>query len=164
VITIALAAALLAAASANVPDQPDGFGSGRIAITEDDGDVAVLPVWIADTTAERGRGLMGVTDLGAADGMLFVFDRDADWHFYMWRTIIPLTIVYFDADGSYAGHDEMEPCHAATADRCRRYSPGVAFRYALELPAGVAGRLGIGAGDHLALVPPSWWEQAFVTG
>ena len=46
--------------------QPEGFTTIQALITETDGEVCEVCLWLADDSAERGRGLMGVTDLGVA--------------------------------------------------------------------------------------------------
>ena len=66
---------------------------------------------------------MGVTDLGDADGMLFVFDAEGVHRFYMWQTPMPLDIAFFAADGTFVGSAEMEPCLEPTAAACERYAP-----------------------------------------
>ena len=72
---------------------PVGFDLDEVTITTADGeDSRRCSVWVADSTEERGRGLMDVTDLGDADGMLFVFDAEG---------VAPLLHV---ADADAAGH------------------------------------------------------------
>jgi uncharacterized membrane protein (UPF0127 family) len=100
-------------------------------------DVASEPwqVAVADTPQLRAQGLMGVTDLGDVDGMLFVWDSDTPSWFWMKDTLIPLDIAFFRADGSPVAVLSMVPCEA---DPCPSYGPagGRAYRYALEAPAG----------------------------
>ena len=45
----------------------------RITIEDD-----VYRVAVADTPERRSRGLMGVTQLGEREGMLFIFESDVD--------------------------------------------------------------------------------------
>ena len=92
-------------------------------------------VAFADTPELRAQGLMGVTDLGELDGMLFVWDSDTPSSFWMKDTLIPLDIAFFRADGSLVDVLSMVPCEA---DPCPRYGPagGRTYRYALEAPAG----------------------------
>jgi hypothetical protein len=159
---VAAATALLAvtASTAPAPVTPMGFDLGRIELTDAAGAVRTLPVWVADTDAELQRGLMGVTELGSADGMLFVFDATADWRFYMWQTLIPLSITWFAEDGTFVGAAEMVPCTSDDESGCDRYSPGTPYRFAVELPSGGAVRLALTAGDRLTVLGPSWWQAA----
>lgn len=90
---------------------------------------------IADSPGLRAQGLMGVTDLGDLDGMLFYWRHDANGGFWMKDTLIPLDIVWFNEDGSYAGRASMVPC---TDDPCPTYSPegDPDFRLAIEARPG----------------------------
>ena len=89
---------------------------------------------IADNPGLRRQGLMGVTDLGDLDGMLFFWRHDGD-SFWMKDTLIPLDIVWFNEDGTYKDRASMVPC---TQDPCPRYQPadGLDFRFAIEAPTG----------------------------
>jgi uncharacterized membrane protein (UPF0127 family) len=90
---------------------------------------------VADSPALRAQGLMGVTDLQDLDGMLFSWRHEASGGFWMKDTLIPLDIVWFAEDGSFAGRASMVPCDA---EPCEIYSPGdgVDFRYAIEARPG----------------------------
>jgi uncharacterized membrane protein (UPF0127 family) len=67
-----------------------------------------------------------------ADGMLFVFRRDTSGGFWMKNTLVPLTIVFFDAEGQRVRRLSMTPCRR---DPCPIYEPRRRYRFALELPA-----------------------------
>ena len=101
---------------------------------------------LALTQAARSRGLMGRKQ-APADGMLFVFPRDTNGGFWMKDTLVPLTIVFFDASGVRVRKLAMAPCRR---DPCPVYVPGRAYRFALELRASDtrAGRL-LGPRDGL---------------
>jgi uncharacterized membrane protein (UPF0127 family) len=86
---------------------------------------------LALTPDERGTGLMN-RRRAPADGMLFVFPERTDGGFWMKNTLVPLTIVFFDADGDRARRMSMLPCRE---DPCRIYNPGRSYRFALELRA-----------------------------
>ena len=86
---------------------------------------------LALTYASRGRGLMGRRK-APKDGMLFVFRDNTTASFWMKNTLVPLTIVFFDARGRQVLRLSMTPCRR---DPCRTYDPGRAYRFALELPA-----------------------------
>ncbi len=90
---------------------------------------------IADSPGLRATGLMGVTDLGDLDGMLFYWRHDAAGGFWMKNTLIPLDIVWFSIDGLPVGRASMVPCES---DPCPSYSPGdgADYRYAIEANPG----------------------------
>lgn len=90
---------------------------------------------IADSPSLRATGLMGVSDLGDLDGMLFYWRHNAEGGFWMKNTLIPLDIVWFNMDGLPVGRASMVPCES---DPCPSYSPGdgLEYRYAIEANPG----------------------------
>jgi uncharacterized membrane protein (UPF0127 family) len=106
-------------------------------------DVVELDVWFAGEPDQWQQGLTAVTDLDGADGMLFAFDAAAEYRFYMWQTPMPLDIYFFAEDGHVVASDSMEPCLRGPSSRCARYSPGVPFLLALEVPSGSLDSLAI---------------------
>lgn len=130
--------------------QPEGFERVQATITLADGTPCELCLWLADDADRRSRGLMHVTDLGAADGMVFTFDEPSTARFWMGYTPLPLSIAFFDADGAFVSTADMEPCPAANED-CARYAAAAPYVTAIELPLGEVARLGIGPGSVLAL-------------
>jgi uncharacterized membrane protein (UPF0127 family) len=125
---------------------PEGFGRTVAQLRPVDAgaaDVVELDVWFAGDQDEWSQGLTAVTDLDGADGMLFAFDVPAEYRFYMWQTPLPLDIYFFAADGHVVGSESMEPCPGGSSARCARYSPGVPFLLALEVPSGSLDSLAI---------------------
>ena len=57
-------------------------------------------VEVADDAAERSRGLMFRESLDPAAGMLFVYESPRRASFWMKNTLIPLDIIYIQADGT----------------------------------------------------------------
>jgi uncharacterized membrane protein (UPF0127 family) len=86
---------------------------------------------LALTSERRARGLMN-RHKAPADGMLFVFREPASGGFWMKNTLVPLTIVFFDASGKRVRRMSMVPC---SDDPCAIYDPGRRYRFALELRA-----------------------------
>lgn len=118
--------------------------TGRL--TAADGSEIALQLWLADTPERHGRGLMDVTDLCGADGMVFAFDEPTLARFYMWQTPMPLTVAFFDERGGWVGGAEMAPCLDEGAARCERFASPEPYVAALEVPQGaLAGALGPGA-------------------
>jgi uncharacterized membrane protein (UPF0127 family) len=108
----------------------------------------VVDVEVADTDATRQRGLMGRRTLAADAGMVFVFPQTTGGAFWMKDTLIPLSIAFYDEDGTILRILDMEPCRR---DPCRLYDPGVAYRGALEVNRGAFDRWGVAEGDRLRL-------------
>jgi uncharacterized protein len=66
-------------------------------------------VELALTETQRSMGLMNRTHLDADAGMLFIFAADQPLHFWMKNTLIPLDIVFLDADGTVQNIAEAQP-------------------------------------------------------
>jgi len=137
---------------------PQGFDTTPARVTTVDGEVCDLCVWVADDNARRGRGLMGVTDLGGLDGMAFVYDEPRTTSFTMRNTLLPLTIVFYGPDGRYLDAFDMEPCEA---EPCPPYPTPEGFTVAVEVLQGEHAGLAMVQGSVLELLtgdcetPPS---------
>lgn len=120
-------------------------GARHITLSAPEGKATVqVAVEIADNGAEREQGLMQRTTLAENTGMLFVFTQPQVLQFWMKNTLIPLDILYFDADGRFtSGTDAMQPCKK---DPCALYSSIEPSQYALEVPKGFRVKNGIGVG------------------
>jgi uncharacterized membrane protein (UPF0127 family) len=94
-------------------------------------DGAAFQPELALTPAQRGRGLMN-RRRAPADGMLFVFPYPTTSGFWMKNTLVPLTVVFFNANGQQVKRISMKPC---IADPCPIYTPKRLYRFALELRA-----------------------------
>ena len=139
--------------------QPEGFTTIQAKITDADGEVCEVCLWLADDATERGRGLMGVTDLGDAVGMAFRFEEATMGSFYMFQTPTPLSIAWFAPDGAHVGSAEMDPCIDTQAGECPLYSPGESYDLAVEVFAGGLGPLGLGPGSQVELIEGSEAER-----
>ena len=94
-----------------------------------------LTVWVADTPAERSRGLRGVAALpDDIDGMLFTWDSPTFPTFGMRETLIPLDLWWFAPDGVLVGNTEMSICPDGD---CVSYASPGPVRWALETPSEV---------------------------
>ena len=152
--SIASATSVPAATVGPNPDvvRPVGFSTITARIIEVDGDVCEVCVWLADTSDERRRGLMGVTDLGDAVGMVFRFDEPVGDRFYMLNTPTPLSIAWFAPGGEYVASTDMEPCLEEPEGGGPMYGPGTIYDLALEVFRGDLDDLGVGPGARLELV------------
>jgi hypothetical protein len=104
---------------------------------------------LATDDASREHGLMMRTQLPADHSMLFVFpDSEPRW-FWMKNTLVPLDILYFDADRKLVSMQlDVPPCKA---DPCPSYPSDAPARYVLELAAGTARTIGAQTGDALTI-------------
>ena len=125
-----------------------GAEQGPRAVIETKGDEVTVHVEVADTQAERARGLMGRRELQDDAGMVFVFPTDSTSAFWMKDTLIPLSIAFYDERGTIVRILDMEPC---TRDPCVLYDPEASYRGALEVNRGAFERWGVREGDVLRL-------------
>ncbi len=132
---------------------PDGFTTVTVEITKADGEVCAVCLWLADSAAERGQGLMGVTSLGTADGMAFVYEAPTASNFFMFQTVTPLSIAWFDAGGALVSVADMEPCRSENSSECERFSAGGAYVLAIEVLQGDLASIGITDGATARLLP-----------
>lgn len=57
-----------------------------------------LNIGIADTNTERAQGLSGRVSLGENEGLLFVFEKEGGYGFWMKDMNIPIDIAWLDKD------------------------------------------------------------------
>lgn len=106
-------------------------------------------VELATTGKEQELGLMFRDSLPEDHGMLFIFPSAVTRSFWMKNTRIPLDILYFDAELRLVSVVEnARPCRV---QNCPTYPSAGPAQYVLELNAGKARELGVGAGDRLEL-------------
>jgi uncharacterized membrane protein (UPF0127 family) len=128
---------------------PTGFERVAARVTEPDGTVCEPCLWLAESGGQRQRGLMAVTDLGAADGMAFRYPDPHTGAFWMKDTLLPLSIAFYASDGEYLDAFDMEPC---TADPCPTYPTPGGFVVAVETNQGGLADLGMVPGSSLELL------------
>ncbi|HTR87654.1 MAG TPA: DUF192 domain-containing protein [Reyranella sp.] len=101
-------------------------------------------VEMAVTEPQREHGLMFRKQLGAYEGMLFDFFREAPVSFWMKNTLIPLDMVFIGGDGTIRHvHANAEPLSTKTIPS------EAAVRAVLEINGGSARLLGIKDGDKV---------------
>lgn len=132
--------------------------SAAAAASDDAWQVALFPsgaafqLEIAADPQTRARGYMHREKVGAAEGMLFVFEA-ADFHaFWMKNCLVSLDIIWLDERFRVVDIAlELPPC--AEGVECPNVYPMGAARYALEVAAGTTRREGLRRGDQLVLLP-----------
>jgi uncharacterized membrane protein (UPF0127 family) len=126
---------LLSVASACSADSRAVFHTAK-------GDFA-FTVEIADTDAERERGLMFRTALAPDAGMLFDFHRPQQVTFWMQNTLIPLDMIFIGADGIVKTiHVNARPMDTTTIPS------GVPVRFVMEIAGGRSREIGLEVGDR----------------
>jgi uncharacterized membrane protein (UPF0127 family) len=126
------------------------FERAELEIVANDGASHTFQVYLAENHEQQTRGLMFVRNLPERTGMLFVYQEAARYSMWMKNTYIPLDIVFARGDGTVSSviHDTQP----LSLESLGAIEP---VNYVLELNAGVARRLNIGAGSRLMRKPGS---------
>lgn len=135
--------AVLVAACVQSPRQRGATpgDTGEIARLRTSERVVELCLLVADTDAERQHGLASRASLDPYDGMLFVFDRQGPYRFWMKDTTIPLDLVPLGGDGTLQEPIPMDPCPGGAV--CPEFGPTQPYDRALELPEGFLSGAGL---------------------
>ncbi len=104
---------------------------------------------VARTPQEQEQGLMFRESLPEKTGMLFPFTDKGVHHFWMKNTMIPLDMVWMDADGKVIFVSANTP--PCKADPCPSYGPDSPAASVLEIAGGNAVKEGIVIGAVLRL-------------
>ncbi len=130
-----------------------GVGAGvAVADTCSQDSVALRGEWgqarfsveVAETEAERARGLMHRESMASSAGMLFVYPTSGPVSFWMRNTLIPLDLIFLDETG-VVGHVH----HNAIPLDETPIPGGRNVQYVLEINGGLAAAIGISEGSEL---------------
>ena len=109
-------------------------------------------VEIAQTDAQRARGLMFRDHMDPGHGMLFIHGEQRVLAYWMKNTRIALDIFYFDAAHRLVSVSKnTPPCDLGNA--CPPFRSDGPATYVLELNAGLADRIHAKKGDLLSFGP-----------
>jgi uncharacterized protein len=86
---------------------------------------------LALTETQVSTGMMYRKNMGANDGMLFVFPRPHKTAFYMRNTVVPLSAGYIDAEGKLLEIHDLQPLNETPV-----YAETATIQYVLETPQG----------------------------
>ena len=110
-----------------------------------------LRIDYATTSVAREKGLGGRTSIESDYGMLFVFNTDGLYGFWMKDTLIPLDMFWIDNKGQVISISE----NVATSSFPHVFYPASPARYVLETIAGFSREHAIATGTplHLKNIP-----------
>ena len=107
---------------------------------------------LARTPQEHQRGLMDVEYMAPDSGMLFVYSAEATDGYWMFHTLLPLSIAWIDRAGTIVDIQDMprlnDPYDIQEASRTV-YTPAGAYWYALEVNQGWFFEHGVGVGQQI---------------
>ena len=131
-------AALLWGMSARAQDTPQKLPTVTLSAG-----MHLIQAELAQTSEQRGIGLMYRTKMGPNEGMLFVFESASEQCFWMKNTLLPLSIAFLADDGQVVNIEDMAP--QTLNGHCSKRP----VRYALEVNQGWFAKRGIRAGSRL---------------
>ncbi len=107
---------------------------------------------LARTSQEHERGLMFRDSMPPDSGMLFVYTFESHESYWMYNTLIPLSIAFIDRDGTIVDIQEMarlnDPLDQSEAARFV-YPSAAPYWYALEMNTGWFLDHGVGVGQQI---------------
>ena len=104
-----------------------------------------MTVDTAKTPADQQRGLSGRDSLLPNHGMLFVFERESTWGFWMKDMKFSLDIIWFNSNRQAVFIEQsLQPC---SPQSCPIYIPTINAMYVLEVNAGFVQSHQISLGD-----------------
>ena len=124
----------------------EGFGEVVFGVARPDGSTFEGCALLADTPDARGQGLMAQQDMRGYDAMVFRFDGASTGAFYMFRTVLPLSIAYIGVDGGLVSMIDMDPCPEEEASACPRFPAAGPYLHAIEVAQGDLASIGIVSG------------------
>lgn len=106
-------------------------------------------VELAITPEEKAQGLMFIEELDENSGMLFIFDEEDYYPFWMKNTLIPLDLIWIDENYRVVHiYENAQPCD----DTCKIIQPNEKAKYVLEINAGISDRINLNEGDVLEFI------------
>lgn len=111
----------------------------------------VYTLELARTNEERALGLSGRTSLCPTCGMLFIFDKEGIYPFWMKDTLIPLDMIWLDSKGKIVTIHTAQPQPGAAAWELKTYPNSSPARYVIELNAGDFTKNNLKIGDTIIL-------------
>lgn len=104
---------------------------------------------IAQTPAQKAKGLMFRKEMKENQGMLFVFKEEKKYSFWMKSVSFPLDIIWLNSNQEvvFISHNS-QPC---TESKCSTIKPNQKAQYVLEIKGGLVDKIGIREGSKLIL-------------
>lgn len=110
-----------------------------------------VSVEIADNFETRAKGLMFRDSLPENHGMIFVFETEGNYPFWMMNMKFNLDIIWIDSKGEVAHvAKDVVPCGIS----CSVIDPQTNAKYVLEVKAGFVDKYGIRKGSFVEIFLP----------
>ena len=103
-------------------------------------------VEVAFKEDQQARGLQFRKSMAEDEGMIFIFNEERRYSFWMKDTFIPLDMIWLNyAQKVVSIEKNVPPCKE---DPCKSYRPKKRAYYVLEINAGLSDQLSINVGDY----------------
>jgi uncharacterized membrane protein (UPF0127 family) len=113
-------------------------------------DGVIVSVDLATTPAQQQRGLSGRSSMAQDHGMLFIFQTEDYWSFWMYEMNFPLDMIWFNANRQAVFFEQnLPPCNPTA---CPVFTPTAKALYVLEVNAGFIAEHRISLGDTFTFV------------
>lgn len=122
--TLLFSLCLIASSIANAVTMDDFYSWRQVQLSINN---SPFTLFVAETAAQHAQGLMHVKHMPHGQGVLFSFEKDEKHCMWMKNTLIPLKVIFLDAEGNYINDVNMTP-HDLTAHCSNGNS-----QYAIEL-------------------------------
>lgn len=104
---------------------------------------------VADNVYLLGKGLSGRKELCSRCGMLFVFSFESPQTFWMKDTLIPLDIIFINANGQITKIFTTNPELGKNDFELTLYQ--ATAKYVIEINSGISEKIGLKIGDQINL-------------
>ncbi len=116
-------------------------------------DANCISVEIRDSDEERALGLMFRETMTDREGMLFIFDSDVSYPFWMKNMKIPIDIIFIDKYKKIISISANAiPCDKPD-DQCELYYPLAEYRYVVETVSGFSEKHKLESGQEVYFSP-----------
>ena len=106
-------------------------------------------VEIAISPKQQQQGLMFRESLDQNQGMLFMYEKEGRYSFWMKNTLIPLDMIWINNENKIVFIEKnVQPCGDAS---CLSVDPKTNAMYVLELNAGKSQEIGLAVGDQVSI-------------
>lgn len=105
-----------------------------------------LTALVSDTPQLRTNGLSGFPSLADTQAMLFIFENDGMWDFWMKDMNFSLDMIWVDQTKTIVGIEK----NVSPDTFPKSFSAGKPSLYVIEVNAGIADKLGIKIGDRIS--------------
>ena len=126
------------------PAEPQFIKEGNLQFVKDGNSIKTIEIEVANTVQEIQQGLMYRQKMDENKGMLFLFPDMQPRGFWMKNTLIPLDIIYVDAD------KKIVSIQKNTTPLSEQNLPAESdAQYVIEVNAGFSDNYGLEAGDSV---------------